>query len=102
MIINRTSLRTSNSLLQQSHHVDWCKQSLLKRSDGMFDQAMCNKAKRTAFENYEVNNGVKLNLDYVQNYCKLRKTEIELHKSGMKGYKIVICARKNYLLLCPR
>ena len=30
---------------------DWCKQNLLKRSDEMFDQAICNKAKRTAFEN---------------------------------------------------
>ena len=35
----------------QSNNDDWCKQNLLKRSDEMFDQAMCNKAKRTAFEN---------------------------------------------------
>ena len=40
----------------------------------------------------------KENTDYVQNYCKLRKTEIELHKSGMKGYNIVTSTRKNYWL----
>ena len=38
-------------LNQQSHHDDWCKQNLLMRSDEMFDQVMCNKVKRTAFEN---------------------------------------------------
>ena len=74
-------------LKQQSHHHDWCKQNLLMRSDETFDQAMCNKVKYTTFENYEVNNGVKLNLDNVQNYCKFRRTEIELLKSGMKDYK---------------
>ena len=47
---------------------DWCEQNLLKQSDEMFDQAICNKAKRAGFENWEVNNGVKLDLDYVQNY----------------------------------
>ena len=74
-------------LNRQSHHDDWCKQNLLMRSYDMFEQAMCNKVKRTAFENQEVNNGLKLNLDNVQNYCKLRRTEIELLKSGMKDYR---------------
>ena len=50
-LINRTSLRASKRLLQQSHYDDWCKQSLLKRSDETFNQAMCNKAKRSGFEN---------------------------------------------------
>ena len=73
-------------LSRQSHHDDWCKRNLLMRIDEMFDQTMCNKVKRTAFENEEVNNGVKLNLDNVQNYCKLRRTEIELLKYGMTYY----------------
>ena len=50
-LINRTSLRASKRLLQQSHYDDWCKQSLLKRSNETFNQAMCNKAKRSGFEN---------------------------------------------------
>ena len=44
-LIDRTSLRAASSLLQQSHYDDWCKQTLLKRSDERFNQAMCNKAK---------------------------------------------------------
>lgn len=50
-LIDRTSLRAPNGLLQQSHYNDWFKQSLLKWSDGMFNQVMCNKAKQSGFKN---------------------------------------------------
>ena len=50
-LIDRTFLRASNGLLQQSHHGDWRKQSLLKHSDEMFNQAISNKAKRSGFKN---------------------------------------------------
>ena len=61
---------------------------------------MHNKVKQ--FRKLRIIYWSKLKPDYVQNYCKLLKTEIELHKYGMKSYKIVTCTRKNYFCVRVR